>query len=56
MKWPRGKYNGRRIVGFVLKIKLDVCCWSLTIPRGGSCLGLGPLRIWVEPNYKFHED
>lgn len=27
MKWPRGKYNGRRIVGFDIHFKLNVRAW-----------------------------
>ena len=53
MKWPRGKYNGKRIVGFALKIKMNVCEWVLywPAPHGGS-LGIGPFRIWLEANYE----
>lgn len=27
MKWPRGKYNGWRIVGVEMKVILDVTDW-----------------------------
>lgn len=27
MKWPRGKYNGKRIVGFNVQVKADVTAW-----------------------------
>ena len=27
VKWPRGKYNGRRIVGVCVKFKLDLLKW-----------------------------
>lgn len=57
MKWPRGKHNGRRIVGFRVNVLFDI-----TIPltdvchpfplRYGRCLGLGPLRIWFHPEYE----
>ncbi len=52
MNWPRGKYNGDRIVGFELKVRFDIRCWRLTMPdRYGTCLGLGPLRIWLTAAY-----
>lgn len=27
MKWPRGRYNGKRIVGFEFHVYLDVTMW-----------------------------
>lgn len=27
LKWPRGKYNGRRITGFGVDARLDVALW-----------------------------
>lgn len=27
MRWPHGKHNGRRIVGFHVEVKLDVTRW-----------------------------
>lgn len=29
MKWPRGKYNGRRIEGFSLLFKVHLLWWKL---------------------------
>ena len=26
--WPRGRYNGRRITGFALRLQVDVAAWS----------------------------
>lgn len=54
--WPRGRYNGRRIVGLRLDILFDVTIpiWNLCHPFPlyyGRCLGLGPLRIWITPAY-----
>ena len=48
MGWPRGRYNGARIVGVTVKVKVDILDWSWCWPRPhyGICLGLGPLRIW----------
>lgn len=28
MKWPRGKYNGQRIVGITFKVQIDITCWE----------------------------
>lgn len=28
MKWPRGKYNGQRIVGTTFKIAIDITDWQ----------------------------
>jgi hypothetical protein len=27
LRWSRGRYNGRRIVGVEVKIILDLSCW-----------------------------
>lgn len=36
MRWPRGKYNGARIVGFEVKVRCDVTDWRLSLVR--ACL------------------
>lgn len=55
MRWPVGRYNGRRIVGIEIDVKVDVIAWRWCLPsRWGRCLGLGPVRIWVRPAYE-HE-
>lgn len=51
MKWPRGRWNGRRIVGIDFHVIVDVTHWRLAWPRYGSCLALGPLRIWLRAEY-----
>lgn len=53
MNWPRGKHNGQRIVGFEIKIKLDVTFWMLTASwnYGEPYVFIGPLRIQVSANY-----
>lgn len=28
MKWPRGKYNGQRIIGVSFKVKVDLTRWA----------------------------
>lgn len=27
IRWPRGKYNGRRIVGFSVKFRVNLTMW-----------------------------
>ncbi len=27
MKWPRGRYNGRRVIGLSFEIQFDVTAW-----------------------------
>ena len=51
MKWPRGKYNGLRIVGASIKLKVDITSWRW-IPRpwgefGGAFVWLCFL-LWIE--------
>lgn len=52
--WPRGKYNGQRIVGFEVKVVVDVRRWMLVWPHFlyGRCLAVGPLRVWLSPAYE----
>lgn len=54
MKWPRGRYNGQRIAGFEIKLRLDVFDWGLAWPnlRMGTCLRFGPLRLWISAAYE----
>ena len=53
MKWPRGRYNGQRIVGVDIHVIVDVCWWTWCLPnRWGRCLGMGPLRVWVSAAYR----
>jgi len=52
MTWPRGRYNGRRIVGITVKVTLDVTWWRLAwFGPWGSCASLGPIHVWVEAAY-----
>ena len=52
IRWPRGRYNGQRIVGVTVKADIDVLNWGLSLPtRYGGCLWLGPLRLWVSACY-----
>lgn len=44
-KWPRGKHNGQRIVGFAVKliVEVDYVCW---LPRASWNFG-NPYLIWL---------
>lgn len=56
MKWPTGKYNGRRIEGFKVSLALHVLHWFWK-PVFGYNFGQ-PYFIWLcitlrgEPNYE----
>jgi hypothetical protein len=55
--WPRGRYNGRRITGFALKLRVDVASWWWC-PRGEWGWG-APMVRWLcftllaEPQYHY---
>jgi hypothetical protein len=52
MKWPRGKYNGRRIVGFEVQVRFDLVSWGWSLPTYvGDCLSLGPVHVCVVAAY-----
>lgn len=54
MKWPRGRYNGQRITGVEVKVRLDLRWWRFGLPtRNGVCLSIGPLHIWTTPAYEW---
>jgi hypothetical protein len=53
MNWPRGKYNGRRIGGIDIHLRLNVLWWKwrpyLTrYPFGFHWLCV---HLWVQPEY-----
>ncbi len=56
MKWPVGKYNGRRIVGITFKIVLDVTEWRWIPTIGHDCGMFHWLcwRSWTEATYEDH--
>lgn len=45
LRWPRGRLNGRRIVGGKVSIALDLCLFSLR-PRASRGCGQ-PYLIWL---------
>jgi hypothetical protein len=52
-RWPRGRYNGRKIAGLECRIRINVLWWSLKIKwfYGTLSLHFGPLHVWIEPEY-----
>jgi hypothetical protein len=57
MKWPRGRFNGQRIVGISFKFEINVREW-LWCPVAGTCWkysgGLHWLcfRTWTNWNFE----
>ena len=45
MKWPRGRYNGRRIVGFSLAFEVSVDMWKW-LPQARWNYG-EPMARWL---------
>jgi len=54
LKWPRGKYNGQRIVGISFKIAIDITHWTWKPFIGhycGACHWLC-VRTWTQWEYE----
>lgn len=52
MRWPRGRWNGQRIVGLDVRIRIDVTWWRVRwFGRYGACGSLGPLHVWLHAAY-----
>lgn len=52
-RWPRGKYNGRRISGFSIKLDIDVLFWGFRWGEiNNTYWRLGVFGIWIETNYE----
>jgi hypothetical protein len=55
--WPRGRFNGRRITGFTLRLRVDVANWHL-LPKFNRGFGQ-PVAQWLclallaEPVYHY---
>lgn len=56
MKWPRGRYNGKRIVGIEFKFVLDVTSWKWlpTIGHGFGMFHWLCFRSWTNAAYEAH--
>lgn len=58
MKWPRGKYNGRLIVGVEIKIIINIavwrwgCGWNYGMPY----LHIGCIHMWAQCYYGSKEE
>lgn len=61
LRWPRGRYNGRRIGGVALRFRMNLLTWywlpSIAPPREVRLTGT--LRcnwlcfnVWIEPYYE----
>jgi hypothetical protein len=55
MRWPRGRYNGKRIIGFAVHVRVRVTHWWLAAEwnYGNPYLAVGPIRIGVECEYDY---
>jgi len=54
MHWPRGRYNGKRIVGISFKVVVDVTHWRW-VPMIGHGFGMFHWlcwRSWTEAAYE----
>jgi len=53
MKWPRGKYNGRRIVGVRVQVMLNIRYWDFHMRWnfGEPYIICGPIQVRFELNY-----
>ena len=53
MEWPRGRYNGQRIVGVMCKVVVDITDWRLRWGSvlHGTCWIVGPLHVWIGAAY-----
>lgn len=55
ISWPRGKYNGARIVGARITVVFDLTywTWSMGSVKYGSAMCIGPFRVWLSAEYDF---
>lgn len=53
MRWPRGRYNGQRIVGVEVKCCVDFTWWGLALGSVtyATALSVGPFHVWVGAVY-----
>ncbi len=54
-KWPTGKYNGKKIGGFIIKIEINLLWWAWK-PRiyfkYNSSIHFLCFHIWIETAYE----
>lgn len=54
MKWPRGKYNGRRIGGFRIDFEFNLCWWAFSLSWNWCYknIHIGPFHWWFGTAYE----
>jgi hypothetical protein len=54
LRWPRGRYNGSRIVGVEAKFCIDFTWWgfSLGSVRYSTAFTVGPVHMWFGAVYE----
>jgi len=57
MKWPRGKYNGKRMVGVKILFRINLLHWQWRFRGYGNdpILAVGPLLWNFETNYHYKD-
>lgn len=52
--WPRGRYNGKRIIGFRLVVSVHILRWHLQarLNWGEPFITLGPICVSVRWEYE----
>lgn len=53
IRWPRGRYNGRRVVGLEVDTRIDISHWALRWGdiHYGMAWAIGPLSFWIRAAY-----
>lgn len=56
IRWPRGKYNGRRITGASIKFKVSVefFQWLPRFPKYANCFRWLWFYVWFEWEYEWN--
>jgi hypothetical protein len=54
MTWPRGRYNGARIVGMSVKVVIDVTRWRIYLPSryARGSFWIGPVGVYINLEYE----
>jgi hypothetical protein len=54
MNWPRGKYNGDKIVGFhiIFKFRITSWYWHWCWESYQHSVWVGPFGLFIDPEYK----
>lgn len=56
-RWPRGKYNGQRIVGMEIRARFDLEQWGFRAKWDlGTCfVHIGPMIVWFDTAYSWRQ-